>query len=155
MVKILRYLVRKFYLLCAVVLIGAAVLVQGGRSLAPLIQHYPDQVAHYLGQQLDLDVTLGAINAHWEGLKPRLSLHDLRVYDRDGSPLLKAERTSLELSLVASLLRRQLVWGEIGVHSAHLSLTQNETGVWSVLDREAQPRSEERRVGRGGSVQWR
>lgn len=139
MVKILRYLVRKFYLLCAVVLIGAAVLVQGGRSLAPLIQHYPDQVAHYLGQQLDLDVTLGAINAHWEGLKPRLSLHDLRVYDRDGNPLLKAERTSLELSLVASLLRRQLVWGEIGVHSAHLSLTQNETGAWSVLDREAQP----------------
>src|SRR5690554_2186111 len=109
MVKILRYLVRKFYLLCAVVLIGAAVLVQDGRSLAPLAQHYPHQVAHYLGQQLDLDVTLGAIHAHWEGLKPRLALRDLRVHDSDGTPLLKAERARLELDLVASVLRRELV----------------------------------------------
>ena len=139
MVKILRYLVRKFYLLCAVVLIGAAVLVQGGRSLAPLAQHYPDQMAHYLSQQMDLDVTLGAVHSDWEGLKPRLSLHDLRVHDREGNSLLKAERARLELNLVASVLRRELVWGEIFVHSAHLMLTQNEAGAWSVLDRDAQP----------------
>lgn len=139
MVKVLRYLVRKFYLLCAVALIGAAVLVQGGRSLAPLVQNYPDQVAEYLSQELGLEVSLGALNAQWEGLKPSLSVRNLHVRNAQGDDLMEAERAHLELNLVASVMRRQLVWGEISVHAARLLLTQRQSGGWSVLGREAQP----------------
>jgi uncharacterized protein (TIGR02099 family) len=132
MVKALRYLVKKFYILCAIVLIGAAVLVQSGRSLAPLVERYPEQVATYLSKQLNLEVNLGAIHAHWEGLKPRLSLRDIRIRDLDGYRLLMAESADLELNLVGSVLRRKPVWGEIAVHSAHMLLTQSESGNWDV-----------------------
>ncbi|MDQ2075122.1 YhdP family protein [Marinimicrobium sp. ABcell2] len=132
MVKALRYLVKKFYILCAVVLIGAAVVVQAGRSLAPLAERYPDQVAEYLSEQLNLEVSLGAIHAHWEGLKPRLSLRDIRIRDLDGYRLLVAEGAELELDLLSSALRLKPVWGEIELHSAHLLLTQSESGTWGV-----------------------
>ena len=53
MTAVLRYLLRKFYLLSAIALITLAVLVQAGRSFFPLLEDYREEFVDYLGTQLN------------------------------------------------------------------------------------------------------
>lgn len=131
MAAALRYLVKKFYVLCAVLLIGLAVLVQCGRSFAPLVEKYPNEVAEYLSGQLGLDISLGTIRADWQGLKPSLELGEL-VIDQGGQRLLTAKGAYLRLNLLGSLRHWQPVWGEIELRGSRLSLRQNPEGGWGL-----------------------
>ena len=67
MVKVLRYLLRKFYFLLAIALISTAVLVQLGRSVFPMAGDYREPLADYLSTELNAQVNIGALSAEWEG----------------------------------------------------------------------------------------
>lgn len=138
MAAALRYLVKKFYVLCAVLLIGFAVLVQCGRSFAPLVEKYPDEVAEYLSGQLGIDISLGAIHADWQSLKPSLELGEL-VIEQEGQRLLTADSAYLRLDLLGSLRHWQPVWGKIELRGSRLNLRQNPEGGWGLPSAGQQP----------------
>lgn len=52
--------------------------------LLPQAERYQAQVVAALSRAAGLPVTIGALRADWDGLRPRLTVTDLRVFDRDG-----------------------------------------------------------------------
>jgi len=52
--------------------------------LLPQVERYQAQVVAALSRAAGLPVTIGALRADWDGLRPRLTVTDLRVFDRDG-----------------------------------------------------------------------
>lgn len=134
MVSVLAYLLKKFYILCAVVLITLAVVVQSGRSLFPLLERYDQELAGYLSEQLGLSVAVGRLEAHWEDLTPTLRLHQLVVDDPEGHRLLEAENLLLRLNLLSSVAEGRLAWDKVELQGPRLSLTQGADGYWGLPD---------------------
>lgn len=132
MTAVLRYMLRKFYLLCAIALITLAVVVQAGRSLSPLVNDYRQELANYISNELNARVSLGAVKAEWEGLKPVLEVHDLNVVSYSDAPILHFARARLRLDLLRSLWNWQLVWGNVTLQETALEFEQTAEGFWRI-----------------------
>ncbi len=132
MTRVLRYLVKKFYTLCAIVLISLAVLVQCGRSFSHLLSEYPQELSNYLSGRLNAEVHIGAISAKWEGLKPVVDARDIRITSQAHEPILTLQKARMRLDLISSLLNFRLVWGSINVHQAELEFEQTAEGFWQL-----------------------
>ena len=132
MVSVLAYLLKKFYILCAVVIIGLAVLIQGGRSLFPLLEHYDTELTGWLSRQLDLDIQVASLEADWQDLRPEIVLHDLVVNDGEGRRLLDANRVLLRLNLLSSALEGRVAWDKVELRRPRLSLSQGADGFWGL-----------------------
>ena len=132
MIRVLRYLVKKFYTLCAIVLISLAVLVQCGRSFSHLLSEYPQELSDYLSERLNAEVHIGAISANWEGLKPVVDARDIRITSQAQEPILSLQKARMRLDLISSLLNFRLVWGGINVHQAQLEFEQTPEGFWQL-----------------------
>src|SRR3990167_4260694 len=52
--------------------------------LLPQVERYQDEVVAALSRAVGLKVRIGSLRADWDGLRPRLTVYDLRVDDRDG-----------------------------------------------------------------------
>lgn len=64
---------------------GCAVAFLGLRYwLLPNIERYHDDIVGAVSRSIGMPVKIGAIEADWLWLHPRLSLTDVRVYDREG-----------------------------------------------------------------------
>ena len=74
----------------AIVLAGGAVLAVR-YWLLPNINDFRDRVAQAISEAANQRVTIGALQGEWAGLRPRLAIRDLRIYDAAG-----AERMALE-----------------------------------------------------------
>jgi uncharacterized protein (TIGR02099 family) len=132
MTAALRYLLRKFYLLCAITLIAVAVLVQAGRMFSPIVSDYRDDLAAYVGAQLNAQVELGAITAKWEGLKPVLDIKDLRISSHSDEPIFQVGQARVRLDLLRSLANFHLVWGTVNLQHTQLEFEQTATGLWRI-----------------------
>ena len=132
--RLLRYLLRKFYLLLVICVITLAVLVQLGRSFSYLVADYQPQLEAYLSQRLQGSVSFGDVHAQWEGLQPVLELAEVTLADQQGETLLSLQKAHVRLDLQASLLARELVWGEMNIVGAQLELRQLQDGRWQLMD---------------------
>lgn len=130
MTRVLRYLVRKFYILCAIALITLAVVVQCGRSFSHLVSEYREELNLYLSERLNADVHIGAINAHWRGLKPVVEAREIRITSHAREPILALKKARLRLDLLGSLAKLQLVWGSVNLHEVDLEFEQTPDGFW-------------------------
>lgn len=52
--------------------------------LLPQVEHRQAEVVAALSRVVGLPVTIGALRAEWDGLRPRLIVSGLRIYDREG-----------------------------------------------------------------------
>jgi uncharacterized protein (TIGR02099 family) len=52
--------------------------------LLPDIERYRGDIVAAISQATGLPVKIGALSSDWQGLRPRISIADVRVYDRDG-----------------------------------------------------------------------
>jgi uncharacterized protein (TIGR02099 family) len=76
--------------------------------LLPNIERYHDDIVAAVSRSIGMPVRIGAIEADWLWLHPRLSLTDVRVYDREGREALvlpSIENVVAWESLVAGELR--------------------------------------------------
>ena len=79
--------------------------------LLPGIERYRDDIVAAVSRTVGQPVRIGAIEAGWLGLNPRLNLHDVRIYDREG-------REALVLPSVENVLSwSALARGKLKVHS--------------------------------------
>jgi uncharacterized protein (TIGR02099 family) len=88
---------------------GFAALFLGLRHVVvPQVDNYRDGIAQLLSRSLGLKVTIGGIDAQWRGLRPRLSLHQLQLYDQEGRLALAFDNVDTEIAwhtLIARKLR--------------------------------------------------
>lgn len=132
MIRALRYFIKKFYLLCAILLISLAVLVQFGRSFSYLVSDYRTELNDYLSQRLNAEVHIGDINAQWKGLKPLVHLRDIRITSHLQEPILEVHEAHLHLDIIRSLLNLRVVWGGMNLHQVDLDFEQTAEGFWHI-----------------------
>lgn len=152
MIRLFRYLLRKFYFACALLLITLAVIVQGGRMLAPWAGDYRADVANHIGKRLNAQVSLQELQLQWNGLKPVLSLAGLAVTSRAGEPILAVGEARLRLDLLRSLRNWQLVWGTVDLEATRLAFQQTREGFWHLSGFSGASRSTDSSAARSGSL---
>jgi len=69
--------ILKSLLIAVVILWGLMALLV--RSATPFIADYRDELATVLGERLGAPVSIGALKAHWYGLRPLVELRDIRI----------------------------------------------------------------------------
>jgi uncharacterized protein (TIGR02099 family) len=133
---------------------GFVVLVLALRySILPHIEDYRVDIEHLASQALGQTVSIGRIEASWEGINPDLSLLDVRVADQDGRQALAFSRIQAILSwwsvpsaqLKLRLLRidepilnlRRDSAGHISIAGIPLSQEQNDNDIsdWVLAQR--------------------
>ncbi|MDE2583909.1 MAG: TIGR02099 family protein [Betaproteobacteria bacterium] len=78
---------------------GFAVLLLGLRYwVLPQVGAYRGEIEHMVSQAVGLPVTIGRIDASWRGLRPDLSLSDVRIADKNGRPALAFSQVDSVLS---------------------------------------------------------
>lgn len=127
-----QVLVRRFWGGLALIVISAALLVQLGRFLLPYVSDQRDFIESELGQQLGLDVSIGGIDAQWQGLKPQLTISLMTWRNQDQQVVLQAESVYTQIDLLQTLFNRRLSWSDLSVHNLDIHLQQHENGQLSL-----------------------
>ncbi len=79
--------------------------------LLPNVEQYRGDIVAAISRSIGLEVKIGALDTNWQGLRPRISISDVRVYDQDG-------REALLLPLVENVIAwRSLAARELRLHS--------------------------------------
>ena len=132
MTRLLRRLVKWFYLLIAMMLILLAILVQSGRSFSYLLGDYQNSIAEYLSNRLDAKVSIQKIEADWKGLKPGIQLRGVSLQNHEGEPIADINRALLRLDILRSLTNARLVWNDVSIEKINLRFYQHEDGFWKI-----------------------
>jgi len=108
----LRKLIRALEILAwAAFFAFAAVFLALRYWVLPNIESYRGDIVAKISRSVGLPVKIGAIATDWQGLRPRISIADVRVYDSDG-------REALTLPSVENVVGwRSLFYGEVRLHS--------------------------------------
>jgi uncharacterized protein (TIGR02099 family) len=117
----------------ASVLILLAVLVTVLRLVLPMAADYREQVAGELGALLGHPVQIGALDARWHLLGPRVYLNDVAILGEEGEPaLLQVQRLDLGVHLWDSLWYGQLRFHSVRVLGADVHVTRDADGKLNV-----------------------
>ena len=110
--KPLRNLLRALEILAWASFFAFAVVFLALRYwLLPNVENYRADIVAAISRSIGLPVKIGALSTDWQGLRPRLSIADLRVYDGNG-------REALVLPVVENVVAwRSLLVGELRLHS--------------------------------------
>ncbi|MDH4189757.1 MAG: YhdP family protein, partial [Betaproteobacteria bacterium] len=79
--------------------------------LLPQVEQYRGEIAGALSRTIGLPVKIGRIEASWWWLRPRLSIADLRIHDREGKEVLALP------SVDTVLAWHSLLYGGLHLHS--------------------------------------
>jgi uncharacterized protein (TIGR02099 family) len=124
-------------LAAAYLLLAIAVLLLR-YSVLPNVENYRGEVERRLSESLQLPVSIRAIEAHWEGLRPYLGLHGFELADAAGRPALRFERVDTELSW-SSLLHLDLRLHRLDIAAPELTVRRSADGRISVGGIELRP----------------
>jgi uncharacterized protein (TIGR02099 family) len=107
--------------------------------LLPQVEHRQAEVVAALTRVIGLPVTIGALRAEWEGLRPRLIVSGLRIYDREGREALALPSVEPVLSWT-TLTALQLRLHSLVIDGPRLLVRRDAQGAVHVagLDVEAQ-----------------
>lgn len=109
----------------------AAVILLLRYWILPDIGQYRDDIAQRLGQAAGQRVSIGAITANWDGLRPQLALSRLAVHDSEGRPVLELPRVDATLSWRSAALL-QVNFHALDIHEPVLSVRRDSKGRFTV-----------------------
>ncbi|WP_019619896.1 YhdP family protein [Amphritea japonica] len=108
-----------WFLVIAILLIALLTVVV--RQLLPAVWDYREEIEQYLSDRLRTEVSIGDINASWEGRFPTLLIQDMVIADHRSQNIGRVEVGQLVLGLnpVSSLLKWQPVLSKVELWSLH------------------------------------
>ena len=129
MMSLLRKLAKvSFYGLVTVVLVLGVVVLGLRYWLLPDIDNYRNGIAAYVSQAAGTRVTIGAIRADWDGLRPHLELTQVQVFGADNdSPALELVEVGATISW-RSLLMRTLRLQSLEIFQPSLEVKRDRAG---------------------------
>lgn len=86
------------YLLWAGIIIVAAVVLGLRWVVLPNVHNYKDEIAQRVSQAVGQRVTIGNIDASWDGMQPHLDLRQVIVHDAENRPALSLDHIETSLS---------------------------------------------------------
>ncbi len=119
--RVLRALNRWLGWAMVIAVLTIALLTVVVRQLLPGVLDYRTEIEQYLSKRLHTEVTIGDINASWEGRFPRLLLQDVVIADHRSHNIGRIELGQLVLGLnpVSSLMQWQPVLSKVEIWSLH------------------------------------
>lgn len=96
--------------------------------LLPNIEYYREDIASIITQAAGQQVTIGAISANWDGLRPHLMLRTVQVHDKEGNPALLLNQIESTLSWL-SLLHGEIRFHEIKIAQPDLTVRRDAAGI--------------------------
>ncbi len=96
--------------------------------LLPNIEHYREDIASVITRAAGQHVTIGAVNANWDGLRPHLTLRTVQVHDKEGNPALLLNQIESTLSWL-SLLHGEIRFHAIRIAQPDLTVRRDAAGI--------------------------
>ncbi|MDB5904512.1 MAG: hypothetical protein JWM26_3390, partial [Betaproteobacteria bacterium] len=127
----------------------AAVVLSLRYWFLPNIEQYREDIAAAVSRAANLRITIGAISADWDGMRPHLKLTDVSVYDKAGRRALDLERVESTLAW-RSLPAFTLHFQALDIYRPSLEVRRGARGVMSVAGIELEMKE---RKG-GGFTEW-
>ncbi len=121
-----RWAVRKFWGAAAVLLILAAVVIQLGRFVSPMVAENRESISAYFSEQLGVEVSFGTLNAFWDGLRPELMISDFRLHDDTGTEIVYVKNAVAQIDLLKSLLDFRVRMWKVELDDVEISLSQRD-----------------------------
>ncbi|MCM2327513.1 MAG: TIGR02099 family protein [Lysobacter sp.] len=100
----------------------------------PAVDDYREDIAASVSRALRMTVTLGKVEARWDGLRPGLSMTGVRVADRRGRPVFELERAEITLSWW-TLFAGDLRFHDVDLYRPALRLRRGADGLIYLADR--------------------
>ncbi len=129
MYRIVRRFRTAALITLATLIVLAAVLVSVFRVLAPQVPEYRAQIEQVASEAVGQPVTVGDIDARWQGLGPEVRLLDVRLGEADGEQLELGE-VRVRFGLPHLIRQQALRPDRISVLRSRLFVLQDETGQW-------------------------
>jgi uncharacterized protein (TIGR02099 family) len=125
----LRFVVSVFWEAAAVTVIAAAVLVTLLRFMLPQITEYRTDIEQLIGEYTAQPVVIEEMTAEWRGWTPQIHLTNIKLLDHARErTLTRFSKATVNIDLLASLLRRQVIPGRMVVSGVQLSLLRSPDG---------------------------
>jgi uncharacterized protein (TIGR02099 family) len=115
------------WVLIAVAAVFSVLLLSLRYWLLPNIEQYRENIASAISHASGQYVTLGEISANWDGFRPHMMLHDVRVHNNEGVTLL-LNRLEGTFSW-RSILHGELLFREIAIDQPDLIVRRDAAGV--------------------------
>ncbi len=116
--------------------------------LLPNIEHYREDIATVITRAAGQHVTIGAVSANWDGLRPHLMLRTVQVHDKEGNPALLLNQIESTLSWL-SLLHGEVRFHAIRIAQPDLTVRRDASGIIHVAGIALSPDQSE-----GGFADW-
>ncbi|WP_299773337.1 AsmA-like C-terminal region-containing protein [uncultured Pseudoteredinibacter sp.] len=123
-----RSFARRFWGLCAAIVISLALLVQAGRFLLPMINDHRDDIADVLGEQLGVQVSIANIEGRWLGMRPEITVEGLTLRNKGNEQVLAVDSVYTQFDLLRSLFNWRLAWSDFRVDDVTVALQQFSDG---------------------------
>ncbi|MEO5702798.1 MAG: DUF3971 domain-containing protein, partial [Gammaproteobacteria bacterium] len=112
-----------------VVIIIAAAALGLARLLLPMAGQYRAEIAQQISASVGRPVTIGALDATWQGMNPYLRLKDVRVLDKEGAhTLLQLADASIGINIPYYVRTGRLERGSLKVSGTTLSVVRHADG---------------------------
>ncbi len=129
----LRFVRRVLLPLAGLLIILLAVLLSVARLALPLFDEQARNLVEQAALEHGLALSVGRLSLDWEGLGPRLSLHDTRIQGRDaGDTPLQLQTLSLHFDLPQSLLSGRLQFDTLDIRGLVLHLQRDTDTRWGL-----------------------
>ncbi|OYY74553.1 MAG: TIGR02099 family protein [Gammaproteobacteria bacterium 28-57-27] len=129
----LRFARRVLLPLLGMLIILLAVLLSVARLALPLFDEQARSLVERAALERGLALEVERLSLDWEGLGPRLSLHNTRIQGRDADDApLQLQTLSLHFDLPQSLISGRLQFGTLEISGLVLRLQRDKDARWSL-----------------------
>ena len=135
--------------LVAAYFLFAALVLSLRYWVLPNVANYTGEIERAVSKALGERVTIGAIEAGWQGLQPELAIANLTIYDRKGRPALTLPAADATLSWT-SFAYGSLRFHSIAFDRPTLEVRRDEAGKLTIAGIELHPEAEDDR----GIADW-
>ncbi|MGH1487448.1 MAG: YhdP family protein [Cellvibrionaceae bacterium] len=132
MIRHIKKPIKPLWYIVALAIIFLAVLIQAARLFIPHISQFHTSLESFASQQTGSLVRFGELNASWYGLRPKVTVDNLKIQTTDKQPVVTVQHANLELDILSSLFHWVPVWRKVELQGLSLSVNQDEKGGWSV-----------------------
>jgi len=122
---------RAIQLVCVIALVVVAIVVTAGRLILPRADQFSTSIAAYLSDTISANVEFDSFQGRWAGFQPGISISGVQVeLDGDKGVALDIRSMHLQLNILQSLYKRDLVFTSLTIDGIELNLTQSTDGSW-------------------------
>lgn len=119
--------------------------------VVPQIAEHRERIEQEISRELGLKVQMASLQANWDGLRPELSIQDLRVFDKQDRVALELPRIQVAVAW-ASLLRWHLTLHRLEIDRPELSIRRLPDGTFLIAGIRIDPSAESGSSGFGDFV---